>query len=109
MKTPGNNKVDNLEWCSHTYNVYYGTRNKKISNKLKNYKRKEEHERKMRENVPKRKVVCMTTGEEFNSIKDAAIYCNLKNSGNITSCCKGKRKSAGKHPQTGEKLVWRYS
>ena len=62
----------------------------------------------MRENVPKRKVVCMTTGEEFNSIKDAAIYCNLKNSGNITSCCKGKRKSAGKHPQTGEKLVWRY-
>lgn len=25
-----NNNVDNLEWCSHIYNQYYGNRNKKI-------------------------------------------------------------------------------
>ena len=109
-ENPSNNRVDNLEWCTHTYNVYYGARNKRISNKLKNYKRTEEHERKVKENLlkKKKKVVCVTTGKEFNSIKDAAIYYGLKNGTHITNCCKGKRKSAGKHPQTGEKLVWRY-
>lgn len=30
-----NNRVDNLEWCSEHYNANYGTRNFKISNKLK--------------------------------------------------------------------------
>lgn len=25
-----NNNVDNLEWCSHIYNMNYGTRNKRI-------------------------------------------------------------------------------
>ena len=34
-----NNRVDNLEWCTNKYNCNYGTRNKRISNKLssKNY------------------------------------------------------------------------
>ena len=27
---------------------------------------------------------------------------------NINKCCKGERKSAGRHPITGEKLVWKY-
>ena len=28
---PENNNVDNLEWCTHAYNLNYGTRNLKIS------------------------------------------------------------------------------
>lgn len=30
-----NNRVDNLEWCTHIYNMNYGIVPKKISNKLK--------------------------------------------------------------------------
>lgn len=28
-----NNKVDNLEWCTHSYNINYGTRNKRCGEK----------------------------------------------------------------------------
>ena len=28
--------------------------------------------------------------------------------GDIGRCCKGKRKTAGKHPETGEKLTWMF-
>lgn len=31
-----NNSVDNLEWCTHEYNVNYGTRNENISKRKKN-------------------------------------------------------------------------
>lgn len=30
-----NNRADNLEWCTHKYNSNYGTRNKRIAEKLK--------------------------------------------------------------------------
>lgn len=44
-----------------------------------------------------RKVRCIETGEEFNSILEAANY-NKKLSCEICSCCKGKRRSCrGKH------------
>ena len=33
-----NNTVDNLEWCTHTYNQNYGTRNKRVSEKMTNGK-----------------------------------------------------------------------
>ena len=32
-----NNSVSNLEWCDNKYNCNWGTRNKRISNALKNY------------------------------------------------------------------------
>lgn len=50
------------------------------------------------------KVVCITTGEVFDSVTLAVN----KYSGHISDCCHGKRKYAGKHPETGEKLVWMY-
>lgn len=52
-----------------------------------------------------KRVLCVNTGEAFNSIKEAK---NKYGSCHITDCCKGKRKSAGIHPVTGEKLIWRY-
>ena len=54
-----------------------------------------------------KKVICVTTGKMFNSIKEAAIYYNV--AGNtISFCCKGKRKHAGKL-QDGTPLQWKYS
>ena len=55
-----------------------------------------------------RKILCVTTDKKFNCIKEAAEYYNINSKQNITMCCKGKAKSAGKHPYTGESLVWRY-
>ena len=41
------------------------------------------------------------------SLKDISEKYNA-NQSQITKCCKGKAKSAGKHPITNEKLVWEY-
>lgn len=51
------------------------------------------------------KVICITTGEIFNSIKETELKLKICH---IVDCCRGKRNYAGKHPVTGEKLVWRY-
>lgn len=55
-----------------------------------------------------RLVECIETGELFPSSQKASEWAKLKSSSNITACCLGKRKSAGKHPETGEKLHWCY-
>lgn len=51
-----------------------------------------------------RKVICIETGEVFNTIKEAQEWCK----GNIDQYLRGRSKSAGKHPVTGEKLHWMY-
>lgn len=43
----------------------------------------------------------------FNSIQEATNQYKVKSS-NISQCCSGKQKSAGKHPITGEPLKWMY-
>lgn len=53
------------------------------------------------------KVVCVNTKEVFVSAVAAAKYYKSDNS-LIGKCCKGKAKSAGKHPETGESLQWMY-
>ena len=89
-----NNNVRNLEWCTRDYNCNYGSRNKKVSENKKGKCGK--------------KIKCITTNEIFNTMKEAGEKYNIKNTCNITQCCRGKRKSAGKHPITKEKLVWEY-
>ncbi|WP_291632079.1 NUMOD4 domain-containing protein [Clostridium sp.] len=84
-----NNAVENLEWCTCKYNINYGT--------AKNKRAKSQG----------RQVLCITTGEIFYSIREAGRYYSISKS-HISECCKGKLKSCGKHPITGEKLVWKY-
>jgi hypothetical protein len=60
------------------------------------------------ENHPNAKqIICLTTGKIFSYMKQAAKYYNVSYKG-LSSCCRGKNKSAGKHPKTGEKLKWMY-
>lgn len=92
-----NNCIENLEWCTREYNVNYGTRIQRASDKMK-----------YSDNPRARKVQCITTGKKFNCIKEASEYYLLKNKENITRCCQGKRNYCGKHPVTGEKLKWKY-
>ena len=93
------NRVENLEWCTVEYNNNYGSRNKRVS---------ENHADISGDKHPlARKIKCVTTGEMFGSIREAGRKYDI-NHKNIYACCKGERKSAGKHPVTNEKLVWEY-
>ena len=51
------------------------------------------------------KVFCPQLNETFDCIKYVTDKYNI-NRGSISQCLKGKLKSAGRHPITGEKLTW---
>ena len=53
----------------------------------------------------KRSVYCPQLDEYFESLKDVRLKYGIAH-GNIEKCLRGERKSAGKHPSTGEKLTW---
>lgn len=58
-------------------------------------------------NNPKAKsIICITTNRVFFTVREAANYYNIDESG-ILKCCKGKRNYCGKL-SNGTKLVWRY-
>lgn len=98
------NRVENLEWCDHKYNCNYGTHNEKISKSVKGKKRPNSTGYK---HSQARKIKCLTTNEIFTTMKEAHEKYNI-NEGHICECCQGKRKSAGKHPITGDKMIWIY-
>lgn len=91
----------------------------KISNSLKGKFKGEKHpmyrkfhteetKNKMRSNRKDSKsVICVTTNEVFVSMMDAERILGVKAT-NISKACRGEAKSAGKHPDTGEKLIWKF-
>jgi group I intron endonuclease len=56
-----------------------------------------------------RKIFCITTNETFNTVTEAVSKYNISGTSNISRCCLHKRKTAGKHPITGEPLRWIYA
>ena len=52
------------------------------------------------------KVLCVTTGVIYPSQSEAERQTGVPQA-NISKCLRGERKSAGKHPQTKEKLIWK--
>ena len=54
----------------------------------------------------RRSVICITTGEVFNTIKDAVKKYKV-HATNISQCCRGKVNHTGKLPD-GTPLEWRY-
>jgi hypothetical protein len=91
-----NNHVSNLRWS---------TKSAQIKDDLY-------HHNKTHGQKPKK--VKASTGEEFNSIRDAAIWCGITHTVIMRHLNKnlvlGKYlyKSAGKHPTTKEPLTWIY-
>lgn len=113
-ENPGNNAVENLEWCTIGYNNNYGTapEKRRLSMKKRFEQNQEERERMRRqskERVWKKEskekiskslsipVLCILNGEiiaKYNSAKEAAVATGAKSS-NISKVVKGIRKSAG--------------
>ena len=89
-----------------------------ISEKMKGRKLSEEHKQNLSKSLEGRqfseehkqklskKVVCINTGEKFNSLKDAAMHYNTEPN-NISCCCRGKRNYAGR--LNGVLLQWKYA
>lgn len=74
----------NLEWCTHSYNMRYGTGSKRSAEKRKILLLK-----------PVLQIDKNTNEiiDEYPSIKEAARRLNI-DQGNISKCCKDKRKTA---------------
>lgn len=125
-----NNKATNLEWCTHKYNINYGTCIERAKIKMKENHADfsgekhpmygKHHTKEAREKMSKarmgiyigsknpraQKVICMTTKEIFDTATEAANKMKTHEN-SIIACCRGKRKSSGKL-EDGTKLVWRY-
>ena len=85
-----NNNVDNLEWCTHEYNINYGTRNKRIGKSNTNGKRS-------------KPVLQYTLDGQFVKEWSSIMECkrNGYNHGHIIECCRKNRK-------THKGFIWRY-
>lgn len=81
-----NNRFDNLEWCTHKYNINYGTRNQRTATKQS------------------RKVAKYSLDGEllkiYNSFHEASVDANI-GWGHISQVCQGKRHKAGG-------FIWKY-
>lgn len=82
-ENPQNNNVNNLEWCDRDYNQHYGTAIERMG-KSKS-----------------KAVFCVELNQEFYGTREAERQTGVAHS-SISSCCKGKLKSAGGYH-------WRYA
>lgn len=94
-----NNRVNNLEWCTNGENQIHAWKNGLNKGATGMF---------LGANNPRsKKVLCVTTGEEFGSIREVTRVYGIDRH-DIVRCCNGSSKSAGKHPVTGEKMVWEW-
>lgn len=84
-----NNRVENLEWCDHSYNQNYGTKNKRVSEKMSKIKCIKVNQYDLDGNYIK----------TWNSIKEAEKEVG---STHISQCTKGRFKQT-------KGYIWRYA
>ena len=123
-----NNRADNLEWCTTQYNNTYGTSRERQALKMKGKMAGDKHPlygkprtKKEKENIGEsrtgkccgkdnwksRSVVCIETGQKFDTVTEAEKWCKC-GSVKLYLSNPANHKSAGKHPETGERLHWMY-
>ena len=98
-----NNRVSNLEWMSHKENMNYGTRTERMMRHPNWRASIEKCLKAAHEKLSKSVLQFDKQGEfvnEYPSTWEAARQTKI-NQGDISQCCLGKRKSAGKY-------VWKY-
>lgn len=107
--TPSEETIEKLR---QSHLGYKPTEEQKRKNSLSNIGKHNrlhtKEEKKKISEAKKKKVICLNTGQVFNSIEEAANWCNLKGWGHISEVCKKKRQSSGKHPVTNEPLKWAF-
>lgn len=80
-----------------------------LNNPMQNKKHSEETKRKMSLNKRTNKqVICLNNNMIFHSVREAARQCGLKSHAGIILVCNNKQNSAGKDPNTKEKLKQKY-
>lgn len=95
-----NNHVNNLEWCTCKENIIHAFEHGLITKKSKKKNKHLDQVRPLSIEVMKKKVVMLSKDslkvlKTFNSIVEANEYLNVdRKSSNITSCCRGNKKSA---------------
>lgn len=115
------NRVENLRWVTHKENCNNEltkehmsgtkksckprTRRKGYTSKKKGFVTSNELRIKISRGMGGRKILCLTTGEIFETASEASRKYNVGVS-KICYCCKKKLKSAGK--LNGQKLIWQY-
>ena len=87
------NRAENIEWCSRSYNINYGTHNKRSAEKRRN------DPRMSKPVIGINKVSGLIL--EFPSTREAERMTGI-NHNNIIKCCQGKANSAGGH-------IWFYA
>ena len=91
----------------HTEQAKQKIRESKMGEKNPMYgKTTSEYQKQRTKECCSKKIRCIETGEVFESRKDAATWAGLKTTSGIIDYLSGRKKSAGKHPVTGEKLHW---
>ena len=84
------NRIANLEWCTYSYNVTYGSAFERLRNKAFWEKGVIASQKRVLQ-IFNGNVIC-----EYSSISEAHRATGI-NISNISQCCMGKRKSAGKY------------
>ena len=92
-ENPLNNCVDNLEWCTASYNANYGTRNVRIIQNHRSYK--------LGNNPRAKAIFCEELNKTFDCAKRAGEELGIDSSA-IIKVCKGKAKTTGG-------FHWRYA
>lgn len=87
--------------------AYYDNYNQMTDDEIKNTVSFAQHSNTGSNNKFSKKVICLTTGEIFESANLAAKHYSLDYS-TICKCCRGQNKSCGVHKQTGERLRWSF-
>ena len=95
-----NNHISNLRWGTYSESIKCAWDNGLYENSRRDTKLRNP-------NLFNKRVRCINTEMEFESVSLAAKWCKTSTS-QISLSCRLLAKSAGKHPETGEKLAWAY-